>query len=67
MKRLRAGTYFLKKQRMQWVAGAKQSNQGKLLTNWSVTCQHAENRGTDGRHLLSREQRTQCVNRYKKE
>jgi hypothetical protein len=70
MERPRAGTHRLKSRGCNVSAGTKWRDQGQALTNWraeDVVCQQVQNRGTEGRHSLPREQRTWCVSRHKME
>ena len=64
----RAGTHFLESRGCSVSAGTKWRDRGQALTNWraeDMVHQQAQNRGTEGRHSLSEEQRTQCVSRHK--
>jgi hypothetical protein len=56
----RAGTHFLKSRGCSALAGAKWRDQRKAVTNWrteDMACQQMQNRGTEGRHSPTGEQR----------
>jgi hypothetical protein len=63
-------THHLKSGECVVSADAKQRDQGQALTDWraeDVVCQQVQNGGTESRHSLAGEQRTQCVSRHKTE